>query len=589
MCVAVSGSSSVKGSSIILYSETGSNGQKFQITETTSGVWSIVSAASSQYVAVSGSGTDDGTNVIQWTSTGSDGQKWKIVDTGTTTTIDGVTCKIVTIGSYVKDSGNTMMLDVANAMTTNSTNIQIYTADSSDAQKFALYPTTRIDYSMPVPSGIGWSGTIGSADAQAVYPAAATLYPAWYFTDAWNGLSGHGFEYSYRSRLLPNDSATPGTWSGWSAWSSASVTTYGQTAWLTAGITGNFDTTTYKALEYSFRVRSTATAGGIQYHSNALNMSLRSVFAPTISVTAAKLGADVITLTMSTDYSGGLNAVNVTSIKNSTGTEFLKMPLMGYGYGSSFDVDVPIANLTSVPATGAALTITFEVGTDQYPATGVFTTSSVTYSNKSSKSVTVSPTLTYNSDGTATLTVTAGTTRYAWISANGETVPLVQDTATTFVLPYPFGVECKYYVGVFGSGSAWGNATGTITANDSNKIRPCHAFNWDGGYFLLEVASGIMQTDRTIKADYTTFNLNNRDWQSLKFGNTLGGEFTAEGVLKGGLTTSDKAELMALVRAHNVTYRSPSGEVAHVGITDVSYQTIRNRTMVTVSMIQVSR
>lgn len=589
MCVTVSGDSSVKGANIVLYADNGSNAQKFQITETTSGVWSIVSASSSQYVAVSASIAADGRNVVQFTATGADGQKWKFVDTGTTATIDGATCKVVTIGSYVTGDGATYLLDVANAMATNSSNIQIYTSDSSDAQKFALYPTTRRDESMPVPAAVGWSKTLGGADAQMVYPSNATLYPAWSFTDAWNGLSGHGFEYSYRSRNVPVDSANPDDWSSWSAWSSASVTRYGQTAWLTSGLTGSFNTTNYKALEYSVRVRSTATIGGVVYHSYGMNMLLRSVAAPTVSVTQAQLGADAITLTISTNYTGGLNTVNVLSVQNSTGTEFLAVPTSGSGYGSSFTLDIPIENLASVPATGSALNITFDVGTDQYTAFSTVTSSSVTYSNKSSKSVTVSPTLTYNADGTATLTVSAGTSRFAWLSVDGKTIQLVPKTATTFVLPYPFGVECKYYVGVFGSGSAWGNASGTITANDSNKIRPCHAFNWDGGYFLLEVASGIMQTSRTIRADYSTFNLNNRDWQSLRFGNTLGGEFTAEGVLKSGLTTSDKAALMALVRAHDVLYRSPTGEVANVGITDVSYQTVRNRTMVTVSMVQVSR
>ena len=582
MCVDVRGASAVKGANVQLYSSNDTNAQKYYVTLESSAHWSLQNAASGLYVDVNGGAARNGANVQQYTDNDSRAQRWKLTETGETVTVNGVTCTVVTIGSYVTNDGATYMMDVNGAMTTNSTNVQIYTSNGTDAQKFALLPTTLIDTTMPVPSLIGWAGVVGAADAQAVQPKAATLYPCWYITDAWNGVTGHGFEISYRSRLLGNGTATEGDWSAYTAWASAPVTLYGQTAWLTAGIPATFDTDNYKALEYSFRVRATGTVNGNAVHSSASVMSLRAVVAPTVAATAAKLGSDSVTITFTTDYDGGATVVNVAGIG-----DYLGEPITAYGYAPSFDIEIPFERFSAIPELGT-VDVSCNVGTDQYAATGAVT-SSVTLSEASSKTITVSPTLAFNADGTATITVNTGSVRRAWVSMGGDVIPLYQQSATKFTLPYPFGVSCEWFVGVENAaGTAWGYARGTVTANDSRKIRPCHAWNWDGGYFLLEVTDGLMQTDRSISANFTEYQLNNRPWASLKFSDTLGGSFSAEGVLKAGLTQSDKAALMELMKAHVVTYRAPTGEVASVGITDVQYTTLNGRTSVKVNMQQVA-
>lgn len=582
MCVDVRGASAVKGANVLIYSNNDGNNQKFYLTEETSAHWSIQSASSGLFVDVAQGAAQNGANVQQWTGNDQRNQRWNVVDTGATVTIDGVSCPVVTIGSYVTDDGATYMMDVERAMTTNSTNVLIWSANGGDNQKFALLPTTLIDTSMPVPSLVGWAGVVGAADAQAVQPKAATLYPCWYITDAWNGVSGHGFEISYRSRLLGNGTATEGAWSDYTAWASAPVTLYGQTAWLSAGIPATFDADDYKALEYLFRVRATGTVNGNAAHSSASVMSLRAVVAPTVAATAAKLGSDSVTITFTTDYDGGATVVNVAGVG-----DYLGEPITAYGYAPSFDVEIPFERFNAIPAIGT-VDVSCNVGTDQYAATGAVT-SSVTLSEASSKTISVSPTLAFNADGTATITVNTGSVRRAWVSMGGDVIPLYQQSATKFTLPYPFGVSCEWFVGVENAaGTAWGYARGTVTANDSRKIRPCHAWNWDGGYFLLEVTDGLMQTDRSISANFTEYQLNNRPWASLKFSDTLGGSFSAEGVLKAGLTQSDKAALMELMSAHVVTYRAPTGEVANVGIKDVQYTTLNGRTSVKVNMQQVA-
>ena len=60
----------------------------------------------------------------------------------------------------------------------------------------------------------------------------------------------------------------------------------------------------------------------------------------------------------------------------------------------------------------------------------------------------------------------------------------------------------------------------------------------------------------------------------------------ADGILKRGITESDKEALMSLVKARHVTYRAPHGDIADVAITGVSYEEQHDFTTVRVSMVQ---
>ena len=592
MCVDVAGASAVKGANVLLYATNDGNNQKFVITEEATNSWSIQSASSGLYVDVNGGAAANGTNVQQWTANGSRAQRWKITDTGTTATINGVTCQIVTIGSYVTPDGATYMMDVDHAMTSNSTNVLIWTSNGGDNQKFALLPTTLYDATMPAPVIGGWASAVGDSDAQTTLPTAATLYPMWYFTDSWDALNDYGFEYSYRSRLIENGTADAGTWGAWSAWTSATVTTSGNAAWLTAGLSATFDTTTYKALEYGFKVRATGTINGDTYHSPAATIVLRAVMTPTITVTGVDLGPRGLVIGLSTDYDGGTNFVTVTSITSALGAQYVGDTDTISGFGTTFQGVIPYGSLTDVPAYGTAVDVAYSVGTDQYPATGVQTTSSVTVGYASGKTLT--PTLsevTNDASRIVTTTVTQGDRRAAWLFVNGEAFEVKPRVTggTVFDIPAPFGVAYTELITVEkADGTAWGLSLNSVAA-DYYGFKRCHAWSWTGGSFVLDVLDGFMQTTRTVKADYSDFQLNNRPWHSLKFAGTLDGQFDAQGVLKDGLTAYNKAQLMALMKQHTVTYRAPSGEVATVGITDVNYSTIRSRTSVSVSMTQAAQ
>lgn len=587
MAVDIAGGSAIRGANVQLYGSNDTNAQKFYVVEEEVDHWSIQNAQSQMYMDVARGTAANGTNIQQWSDNDSRAQRWNLIETGITTTINGVACPIVYLGSYITDAGTEWVADVTHAMTTNKTNIQLHSANNTPAQRFALYPTTLQDASMPAPSGRGWATYLGAANSQTVQPSQATLYPCWYFTDAWNGLEQHGFEISYRSRLIVSGTATTGEWGEYTSWTAADVTLYGQTAWLTNGLPATFDSTDYKAIEYNLRVRSTSVVANVSYHSKSVTMTLRAVFAPDVECTSAVLMFNQLRLTFSTDYEGGTNIVRILSFtKAASSVDILAKPLVGSGYGPEFTVDVPMSNFKSVPELAVYL-IRFEVGSDQYAESGVLELSTVTVTKAPNAIMMLLVNTTYLDDGMRyklQITADSGVVA-AYAVANGEIVPAAEVSSRVFYIYPAFGVETQYLVMGRSTSNQWRYVTGTLTGD----AKPCHAWNWgDDGFFALDVSDGYLQTSRTIKAEYTDYQLNEREWHSLRFSKTKSGEYTAEGTLKDGLTDSTKAQLLELMNAHNVTYRAPSGEVANVAITEIQYTTIRKRTNVTISMVQVS-
>ena len=589
MAVDVAGASSVKGANVLIYSNKDGNNQKFRLTEETSGHWSIQSASSGLFVDVAQGAARNGANVQQWTDNDQRNQRWNIAETGDTVTIDGVSCPVVTIGSYVTADGATYMMDVDHAMTTNSTNVLIWSANGGDNQKFALVPTTLLDRSMPVPAFLGWATEVGG-EPQPSLPEATALYPCWRFTDAWGDLTGHGFEYATRTRTIANDTAAPTDWSGWSAWATATVTVDGSTAWLTSGIAADVPSGS-KALEVGIRVRPTGTVGGETVHGGAVGMTLTALDVPTVSLSSAKLAADHVALSVTSDYGGGSTTLRVTSLVGSDGTEYLARPVDASGTSSPVVVEVPMLALADVPnpATVTTMAATVEYGTDQCATCGTATLSA-SFGWASGKSLSCSPSLDWALvDACACPTFSTGSVRRGWFFVDGEAYEMDAVAATKLLLPYPFGRAVTWYVsGVNAAGTAYGAYVGSIAADDANRHKPCHAWTWGGRSLLLEIVAGRMVTSRTVKANADALDLDQRPWQVVTFSETLQGDLKASGALLDGSKWST-ADLLALMRAHHALYRAPSGEVAYVGVTDVQYETGATYTDVDVSMTQEAR
>lgn len=581
MTIAIPSSSKTAGASVIIYSVLHSNAQIFYIDVEGADSWSIRNVYSGMYVAVSSSRAASGTNVIQWNDTDSVGQRWKIVETGETATVSGVTCPVVTIGSYVTADAGTYMLDVENGLSTNSTNVQIYTANGTRAQKFVLYPTTKQDATLPVPSMRGWTKELGGTDYSDSRAAATTLYPAWLGTQSWASNTTNGWEGRWRERTMDSETSTWGDWGDMTAWSTLATTRNGTSFWLTSGLPASLSSEV-KSRQYEFQLRAFAGAGTNRARGLEASMTLDAVTVPVVTLSNAGFGPDGLRIPYASDYDGGTTNVRITSIKVD-GKEMLSRPVEHDGLAVTGTFDVPQDALSGWIDDGATMAVTYQVGNDQtamYPD-AYHASVGVSYD---AGEVAIDPTLTAV-DGRRLKVEVPGNVTGAWYRANGvlHEADVVDGVA---YVDYPFGPFDLFLSASDGTG--WGVAHMSLAAGVGVLAgqTPCHAWGWDGGTFLLECDRDPMVTDRTITPLSETMALNGREYQNVYFQGPIASEFAAVGLLFEGVTESTRAQMLALSRAHHVTYRAPSGEVATVAVTSVAYRTHREFTEVEVNMVE---
>ena len=582
MAIDVSGASKVSGANVHLYAVNHSNAQVFYIDIEEADKWSIRNVYSGMYVDVAGGRAQDATNVQQWTDNDSRAQRWKIYETGQTMVVDGVTCPVVQLGSYVTDDADSYYLDVHAAMTTNKTNVQIYHKNGTIAQQFVLYPTSKQDTSLPVPSMQGWTGTAGGTDYGFQRAAATTLYPAWLGTQSWASNTANGFEGSWRERTMDSETSTWGDWGQQTAWTDVATTRDGTSYWLTAGLPASLASGD-KARQYEFQLRAFAGSGTNRVRGLSSSATLEAVVVPVVTLAAsAGFGPDGLRIPYTSDYDGGTTNVRITSVKVD-GQEMLSRPVEHDGLAVSGTLDVPQDALNGWIDDGKTMAVTYQVGNDQttmYPD-AYHASVGVSYD---AGEVSIDPTLTAV-DGRRLKVEVPGNVTGAWYRANGvlHEADVVDGVA---YVDYPFGPFDLFLSA--SDGSDWGIAHLSLAAGSGVLAgqTPCHAWGWDGGTFLLECDRDPMVTDRTITPISETMALNGREYQNVYFQGPIASEFAAVGLLFEGVTESTRAQMLALSRAHHVTYRAPSGEVATVAVTSVAYRTHREFTEVEVNMVE---
>lgn len=598
MCVDVSGGSRTLGANVQLYMENGSNAQKFYVTQDGSPEhWSLRNINSGMYVDVASGGTAAGTNVQQYRDNNSRAQRWKPYSYGTTT-IDGIECMTIGLGSYVT-SATDMMMDVKNALTTNKNNIQIYPDNGTDAQVFALMPTTALDPNMPVPVNVTWTAWPLSREFDRDRIRADRYYPSWYCTQAWASGSSNHYEWRYRSRLMRNISSQWAAWTAWTPWETAAVTMDGQYAWVTEGIPANFDPSQYKMLQYEFQVRSVGVVDAGNLHGEAAYASVRSIFMPTVSYGTAGYSPEGIRIPFTTDYEGGTTTIHISKLTDTTTGSVLYdaarkngYRLMYQGLDQEGSVLVPFSVLQAMPNDGDAIRIEYRVGSDMWYEHGFDLVADTTLSyNTGSEPVT--PTITMGVGRTLVVDAPSYGSDAAWLVVDGK----VYDTAFIgssgkLQVPYPFDTDVDiYYTTTSDDGDEWAVAHVFLSKNAElfRQYPPAHVWNWPEGNFLLECSTEPMLTDRTLTPVYEANVLDSREYQSVTFAETVQSEYTASGLLYRGLTESNVAAIRALIRAKHVTYRAPSGEIAEVAIVGAAYQTHREYTLVEINMIEETR
>lgn len=289
MCADVTGDS--RGSNVMLYERSGENGQKFIVTEESSGQWSLQNVSSGMFVDVADGAASAGTNVQQWDDTDQRAQRWKVINYGTTT-VDGTTCAVVSLGSYVTNDGQTYFADVYNAMTSNNANVDIQTASSSAKQRWALVPTTPLDGGVPVVANLGWTATAGAAASSDTLPEAEELYPTWVTTMSWSTDGPNHYEWRWRTQLMSDRAGTWGSWSEWTAWAVAPAAQQGTRAWVPDGLPAEVPEGS-RAMRYALQVRAMGVlTSGLMVTGPTASATLTSVRKATVTLGSMGFGPE---------------------------------------------------------------------------------------------------------------------------------------------------------------------------------------------------------------------------------------------------------------------------------------------------------
>lgn len=590
MCADVAGASDTRGANVLLYEHQDGDNQKFAVTEEEDGKWSIQAMHSGMFMDVNKGAAKAGTNVQQWDDNDGRAQRWEVVNYGTTT-VDGTTCAVVSFGSYVTNDGQTYFMDVYNAMTSNKANIDIQAASSNAKQRWALYPTLPSGDGIPVVAQLGWSEEAGGEASATTLPEAEELYPTWITTMSWSTDGPNHYEWRMRTSLMGDASGTWGDWSEWTAWEVAAVAQEGTRAWMPDGLPAEVPDGS-RAMRYALQVRAIGVLeDGTTVMGPTASETLTAVRKATVTLGTMGFGPEGLRIAYESDYEYGTNFVSVDSVKVG-GREMLVSAVRFPALDASGSMLVPMASLKGWIDDGSTATVRFRNGTDLLPlSTATTVTGTVSYDAGSGMSAT--PTITVGDGRTLQLTVPTADVTAAWMRYEGQLTEMRLTDGVAYLTP-PFGssIAYEFFVSVASSGGDnWGVAHVTSSQSEAlmSAYKPCHAWNWGGGHFLLEVREGEpLETDYEVKRNYDTFQLNNREWESVHYQRTKSGSFSATGALVSGLTESARADLEALCDQGYVTYRSPSGLVAEVAVNEFSITEHAHYTEVTVSMTRVT-
>lgn len=127
-CLDVASGSQDSGANVQIYTGNGTNAQKWEIKSLGNGYYTLTSKGSGKYLASYHYIAYAGDNVGQFGAYGGSSGEWKFTDAGD--------------GYYylIPRSNEDLCLDVYSAYSSDGTNVQVYTANQSSAQKWKLTP-----------------------------------------------------------------------------------------------------------------------------------------------------------------------------------------------------------------------------------------------------------------------------------------------------------------------------------------------------------------------------------------------------------------------------------------------------------------
>lgn len=518
-------------------------------------------------------------------------QRWDFVQVATVT-FRGVSCGVYNIQPK---SDATLFLTSSSVGSRYLGGLSVEAAKTDttgvQGQRWIAYPTKPTDAGLVVPVILGWAETVGGEDAYS-RDAAATLYPVWDGGYSWGASTSNYWQGCTRYQTLDGITGAWSEWSDYTAWAPLTATRADNLYWLTAGLDATV--TGAKAKRYQIQIRAVGVDSGSETYGYPATATLTANVVPTVTITDATFGPLGLALAFTSDYTAGTTFVEF-DVYDAYGVKLSYNSIRSFT-GGAYTAIVALDKISAWIDEGSEITVRYAAGTDEYR--GWYsnvetheTTLTVDYDGGSG--VTLAPVVTMGAGRLLNVSVGSSIANEAvYVRSGGRLVQATKNGDGSFSCIYPFASNFEVYAVAYNDAmTVWGTWEETYTPQ-SQLLRAypaCHAWSWDGGSFLLEVTSDLMATDRKIDTTNEIVTLDSREYQSVLFSRALESRYTATGVLKHGLTESDKGQLLALLGVKHAYYRAPHGDVANVAITGVSYVDRRSFTEVTVDMVQETR
>lgn len=599
----------INGSNIQIYPGTGLNNQKFVIEKRDADSYAIRAVGSGKYVDVDSAIAANRQNVAIWEDNNTRAQRWKIYEYGETKH-DGLTCKIVSFGSYVTKNADQYFMDVHAGNAAPFENVRIFERTETDAQRFLLQPTTAEDTNMPTPYSLGVAAKQGATLKTYGYTQDG-LVLGWRCSAAWCSENGiNSYEIRYRTRTMNSKTSSWRAWSSWSAWTIEPVSQSGTSVWAKGErIADEYAWSNSKNQQIELQVRSVGADGLELLHSAATDQVINIYRKPNVTIDTT-LGWTPAGLSMAwhTDYLYGTTYLYIDAITKN-GKNILSEPIELSTTDKDNTCIIDRDKITEWVEDDTRITIRYRIGYDQQTICDDTTTSSVKVSYDAGN-VSVVPILTLKGPHMYAHVPDFSEVRM-WIqyhdkllecpqvgrgnrldsfgteteSERVQTYDLVIPTTyTSFELLYPTNdAEFLIYTEAR-SGAAWGT--------DISKAHHLYtSYAWTVGtetIFLRYFMDAPGVYEHSHDATYQTDILDAREHASVSFAKTKTDTLQAYGVIMHNGVLEDECDVLDfehLVGKHTI-FRDVVGGIHHAAVTNVSITSHKDYDEVSVQMIE---
>jgi hypothetical protein len=584
-CLDLTGLSQADGASAQLYVRNGDNNQRVWLTNEGNGRCKMAFCHSMRWLEVWGSGSpQQGYRVDQYGLAGSyEGNRdneWLLLPRGSVQ-VGSVTLPVFQVANYLSD-GTTMCMDAEGAAAANSTKVQAWPQNHTDAQLWAFMPSEMTVGTLPTPSQVGLeladgftvlSGTAEASAASVRFECPGT---------------------SFKARFRHRDRRAGGLFGDWGEWQSVADGSYANDGWGTAGeanVTfedpsprhvcaalpiGKITPGGTDSVELQVEVRSfEADAGGRKglyaHGSSGASGTIRLTVRPSLTISGLSLGPHGLTVGYASDWGHTGCTLSVTSVlvggKDAVGSA------VDYGevYGAHGSVLVTWSLLSRVPMAGDEVTVVATLHTDSLASAPVTLTAvpkvegtrtdpacSVRESDHATQLIDV-----------ATTSATDAVSAWQRVGDTEGTMRRASSGAGTVAMDAicPLGTEGAATVAIVRRDGSWGALNVALPA----VIDHSYVWDWDGGHAALDlgVGSPAERSDNRDR-DYEEYSTTGRKYRAYRL---LGGgkrDLSVSGAVVEGIPQDGTVgQLHALLDAGHATFRDWRGAVVDVVVVAV--------------------